>query len=244
MKIALAQIKPQKGMLSENMEKHIRFIHHAIEKNCDAIFFPELSLSSYEPGLAKSLAANPNNSIFQEIKYISDTEEILIGLGMPYKSDTGIHISMFVYQPNQAPQVYSKQRLHEDELPYFNPGDKQILIQLKNKQIAPAICYESLQESHAAKAILMGAEIYLASVAKPQSGIEKALKHFPSIAKKYSTTVLLVNAIGYCDNFESAGNTAIWNKHGVLIGKLSSDEEALLIYDTEKTSCYHSEKLK
>jgi predicted amidohydrolase len=42
----------------KNIDNHIKFIHIALSHHADAIFFPELSLTSYEPELAYDLAIN------------------------------------------------------------------------------------------------------------------------------------------------------------------------------------------
>ncbi len=118
---------------------------------------------------------------------------------MPTNSNSGIKISMLIFQPNSPRQTYSKQQLHSDEFPYFVNGEKQIILTVDNKKIAPAICYESLQADHSDNAKKLGAEIYVASVAKSQNGIDKAIKHYPEIAQKYSIPILMSNCIGYCD---------------------------------------------
>ena len=81
------------------------------------------------------------------------------------------------------------------------------------------------------KAIAAGANIYLASVAKSQKGINKAKAYFPKAAKQHSIPILMANCFGYCDNFQSVGQSAVWNKAGEMIGQLSDKEAGLLIYD-------------
>jgi hypothetical protein len=41
------------------------------------------------------------------------------------------------------------------------------------------------------------------------------------------------NCISYCDNFESVGNSSVWSKEGLLLAKLDSKKEGLIIFDTE-----------
>src|SRR5688572_10593190 len=98
----------------------------------------------------------------------------------------GIHISMIIFQPNQKTEIYSKQNLHEDELPFFVPGKNDLMLNIRDKKIAPAICYESLLPEHAATAAKNGANVYLASVAKSANGITKAYNHYPQVANTYS----------------------------------------------------------
>lgn len=152
---------------------------------------------------------------------------------MPTKTNSGIKISMIIFQPDTPRQTYSKQQLHSDEFPYFINGEKQIILTVDNKKIAPAICYESLQTDHSENVNKLGAEIYVASVAKSQNGIDKAMKHYPAVAKKFSIPVLMSNCVGYCDNFQSVGKSSIWTKQGNLAGQLDDKLEGILIFDTE-----------
>ncbi len=233
MRISIAQTRPIKGDMVANIETHKKFTNLAVSYKADAIFFPELSITGYEPKLAKQLATNQDDNRFDDFQKISDIKNITIGIGVPTVGETGILISMIIFQPNTERQTYSKQQLHSDEFPYFVNGQQQIILTVKNKQIAPAICYESLQPEHSENAFKGGAEIYIASVAKSANGVGKAFDHFPKIAKQYSMPVLMSNCLGLCDDFESTGNSAIWNKDGLLSGQLNETDEGILIFDTE-----------
>lgn len=233
MKICVAQTRSIKGDISANIETHKKIIGVAISYSADSIFFPELSLTGYEPKLASALAINENSDEFDEFQEISNKSKITIGVGMPTKINTGIRISMILFQPNAPRQTYSKQQLHSDEFPYFVNGAKQTILTINNKKIAPGICYESLQKEHSNNAKILGAEIYIASVAKPQNVINKAMNHYAEVAKKLAMPVLMSNCIGYCDNFESVGQSAVWTKQGELVGQLDDKTEGLLIFETE-----------
>jgi predicted amidohydrolase len=233
MKICVAQTRPSRGDIQKNIDTHKKMINIAVRHGAGVIVFPELSVTGYEPELAKDLAAYPDDKIFDSFQEISNTSKITIGVGMPTKSSPGIFISMLIFQPQQPRQTYSKQFLHEDEFPYFINGKGQVFLTIENIKIAPSICYESLLPEHAANASKNGAAIYIASVAKSASGVEKAFKHFPEMANKYAMTVLMANAVGPCDNFESAGKTSIWSNKGLLVGQLNDTHEGILIIDTE-----------
>jgi predicted amidohydrolase len=234
MKISVAQIRPASGDMAKNLDAHLRFIQLAASLAVDALFFPELSLTGYEPGLAKELATTPTDPRFNGFQEISNRQNITIGLGVPTINNPGICISMLIFQPNKPRQTYSKQQLHPDEFPFFVPGDQQTFVTVNHTKIAPAICYESLQPNHAATTHKMGAEIYVASVAKSRNGLNKALIHYPAVAKEYGMPVLMANCVGYCDNFVSLGNSSVWTNQGVLVGQLDDTSEGLLIFDTER----------
>lgn len=233
MKIAVSQTKPIKGNISANIETHKTLIDLAISQKADAIFFPELSITGYEPELASELATHQNDNIFDNFQETSNRNKITIGLGIPTKTTIEPKISMIIFQPDKPRQTYSKQQLHSDEFPFFTNGEEQIILTVNNEKIAPAICYESLQNDHSENANKLGAEIYVASVAKSQNGIDKAMVHYPTIAKKYSMPVLMSNCVGFCDNFQSVGKSAVWTKQGILNGQLDDQSEGVLIFDTE-----------
>ncbi len=232
MKICVGQTKPVKGDIQSNIDNHKKLIDLAVANGANTIIFPELSITGYEPALAKELATAPDDSRFDDFQTISDTWQVTIGIGVPTKNNAGICISMVIFQPQQARQVYSKKYLHPDEEPFFVSGQNSFSL-IGNTDIAPAICYELSVPAHSENAYKSGARIYIASVAKTDDGMEKAIEILSGIAKKYSMTVLLSNCVGYCDNFESAGKTSAWNNKGALLGQLDKTHEGIIIVDTD-----------
>ncbi len=234
MKIAIAQSQSIKGAIEKNIKRHIQFIEKAIEFKSDLIVFPELSITNYEPELAAELAKNINDSIFDIFQQYSDTHQITIGIGMPTGKEKDIKISMLIFQPNQKRVIYSKQYLHSDELAYFQKGNSQTFFTIKGIKIGIAICYESLQLAHFLNCKKDDATIYIASVAKSQKGIEKTIPYFQEISSEYQTPILMVNSVGYCDNFKSMGQSAVWDKKGNLMKQLDDRSEGMIVVDTKK----------
>ena len=231
MKICAAQVRPYRGDIPKNIESHLKFIEHASTVGANLIVFPELSLTGYEPELAGKLAMEQDDSRLDVFRDMSNEENITICAGLPTIGESGIHITMAIFTPGVDTQVYSKQLLHSDELPYFVPWEDELLLHIDGKRIAPAICYEALRSEHSDKAGSQNADIYLTSVVKSAEGIEKAYDQFPEIAKQYSMTVLMSNAVGECEIFKSNGSSACWDDTGNLIGSLDDVSEGLLVYD-------------
>lgn len=233
MKICAAQINSIPGNIQENIENHKKWINLAASFSADAVFFPELSLTGYEPNLAKKLAVNLDDKRLGVFQRISDSSHISIGIGAPTRHRNGICISMVIFQPKQKRRLYSKQYLHEDEEPYFVSGNKSPLLTIGNQKIAIAICYEISVPAHCKMAYESGATIYLGSVAKFTSGIDKAVEKLSQIADKYSMTVLMANCIGVADGQKCAGKSSVWNDRGILLGQLNDSDEGMLILDTQ-----------
>ena len=231
MKIALAQIQPTKGNIAVNIQQHKYWVEQAIQQEATLIVFPELSLTGYEPNLAQELAITSMDSRLEELQLLSTTHSIIIGLGAPVKTTNGIHIGLILLHPHQSRQIYLKKYLHTDEVPFFVTGENEELF-IAGTSIAPAICYELSVTAHFQAAQKKQANYYLASVAKTEKGMQAARERLSTLAKTYQLPTLLVNCVGFCDNFESAGQSAVWDATGNLLGQLSKDEEGLLIYDS------------
>lgn len=127
MKICVAQTKPIKGDIQSNIDNHKKLIDLATFNKADTVIFPELSITGYEPELSKELATNQDDSRFDDFQMIADTKQITIGVGVTTKNNTGICISMILFQPYKARQTYLKKYLHSDE-EVFLLADKVILV--------------------------------------------------------------------------------------------------------------------
>lgn len=234
MKICIAQTKPVKGDINKNLANHKVFIEHAISNGADVIVFPELSLTGYEPTLAKDLATTQNDIRLDTFQEISDLNNIVIGVGLPTRENNNIFISMIIFQPHRARITYSKQYLYPTEIDYFTAGKKPIYLNFKdNNIVAPAICWELSNPEHSEAAHKNKANIYIASVLNSVSGVDNDIKKLSDIAKKYSMTVFMANYVGKSGGYDCAGKTSIWNNHGDLIGQLNDRNEGVLIFDTE-----------
>ncbi|WP_247236200.1 carbon-nitrogen hydrolase family protein [Telluribacter sp. SYSU D00476] len=233
MKLCVAQTRPVRGDIEQNIESHQKLIELALSHGATTILFPELSITGYEPELAEALATGPDDHRLDPFQQISDERQVTLGIGVPTRSDKGLHISLVVFQPQQDRQLYCKRYLHPDEYPYFVSGTSTTRLSGLHGRMALAICYELSVPRHAEEASRQGASIYLASVAKSVEGVGKAHPRLAEIASTYSMTTLMANSVGYCDTFTCGGRSAIWNSAGKRVGQLDDTSEGLLIYDTD-----------
>jgi predicted amidohydrolase len=231
MKLCVAQTKPVSGDIQTNIRRHTALLDLA--SGGDVILFPELSLTGYEPTLARQLAIDPGDSRLHEFQVISDSRGIRIGVGVPTRSATGVCITMILFQPHNPRLIYAKGHLHPDEEPFFVSGQNVTTINVDGIVIAPAICYELSVPPHVEKASRGGASVYMTSVAKTSKGLEAAIPTLEGTARSYSMTVLMSNCVGECDGCECAGKTSIWDSNGMLLAQLNDRDEGILMIDTE-----------
>ncbi|MFK3722131.1 carbon-nitrogen hydrolase family protein [Pseudomonas fulva] len=233
MKLCAAQLGSVKGDFAANVRRHLACIEQAANLGAAVIVFPELSLTGYEPTIARQAALPLSSPRLDQLQAASDRLGIIVAAGLPLPTPNGVQIGMPIFTPSAPRQAYAKQRLHEDELPYFNPGVSTSLIQAAQHRIAPAICYESMFMAHAASAKERGADIYLVSVAKTAKGVGEGHVHYPQVAREMGLIVLMANCVGPADQFQAAGGSAAWDRKGRLLGCLDPHSEGLLLLDTE-----------
>jgi predicted amidohydrolase len=232
MRICAAQLAAVRGDIAANVARHVAFAELASSRNADLVLFPELSLTGYEPALASDLATDAGDPRLDALQALADARRIIIVAGLPTRSGSGPRISLIVFRPLERRLTYSKQRLHADELSWFSSGDEQLVIDAGGHRLAPAICFESLQPEHAAAVADLGADTYVASVAKPHRSVVVAHQHYPAIARRHSMIVLMANCVGPCDDFIAAGRSAAWTERGRLAAELPDRDEGIVVIDT------------
>lgn len=233
MKIGIAQIKPVKGSIEQNLNNHIKIINKAAEKKADLMMFPELSLTGYEPELAMKLRTTESDKRLDSIQELSDQNKMIIGVGLPTVTDDKIFISMVIFRPAKERITYSKQHLYPTETGIFTAGYNPLVICVdRDHIIAPAICCELSHEEHQRNACQNHATIYIASVLNSVNGVDADIKKLSEIAKRYKMHTFMANYIGHSGGYECAGKSSIWDNKGELIAQLDTETEGILIYDT------------
>ncbi len=238
MRICVAQTRPIRGDIQRNILSHERLLRLAVSHRADTVIFPELSLTGYEPELAKALAVEPQDRRLDVLQRICDNSGVTVGVGVPTRSSKGTFISMVILGPEQSRHAYSKRYLHADEEKFFAVGEGMPRLAYGDGSVlALAICFELSVVEHAEEASAAGATIYLASVAKPSSpragGLDKACSRLSEIAKSYSMAVLMANSVGRSGRMQCGGRSSVWDNAGTLLGEMNDIDEGVLVLDTK-----------
>lgn len=238
MKIALAQTQPIKGDIDQNIRNHIHIAELASNEKCDIVVFSELSLTGYEPEIAVKNATTLEDSRFEELQHTSIDLNITIAAGLPLKSDKGVYISLVLFEPNKQPWIYSKQFLHEDEEPFFIPGNHSNGIILGSCNVGLAICYELSVDDHLEKSLQNGAQVYLTSVAKHSTGVKEASARLSNVAKRFNIQTMMVNCTGEFDGVQCSGNSSVWGTDGTLLARLDDNSQGLILFETNSQEVF------
>jgi predicted amidohydrolase len=228
MKIGIAQIQSHPADIDTNITHHVQVIERAADHQVELLVFPELSLTHYDTLMAATAAVSLDDPRFQQL---STANDMTVCVGVPLRGKSGVTISMLIFQPEKAVEVYSKQYLHADEEPFFVPGSA-AAITLPD-HLAFAICYDLAVPQHAQDAHTHGASVYIASVAKTPTGVVKASERLATIARTYGMTVFMSNCVGACEGGTGGGQSALWNTKGELLVQMDATQEGVIVYNPQ-----------
>ncbi len=224
-----AQSRSVRGDIEGNVKRHLRLIEKASEHGASLIVFPELSLTGYEPDLAKSHHLEPGDAQLDAFQEMSDKHTLKILVGAPYREGESLHIAAFLYQPGEAPMVYTKHHLHDGEEKYFDPGTRGLTFDVPGEKASVAICADIAHPEHAENAAANGATLYAAGVLITPSGYNADAALLQGYAEDHNMMVVMANYASSSGGFESAGKSAIWDQLGNLKAIGPPQGEALVI---------------
>jgi len=93
------------------------------------------------------------------------------------------------------------------------------------------ICADITHPVHPANAAEKETTLYAVGIFYTPKGIAEAHRDLSLYAQQHSMNVWMANYGGPSYGFEAAGQSAFWNNKGEMIGKLSEDEEGLLVVE-------------
>jgi len=227
-KIAVAQIGVVKADVEENSKRHMAAIQQASLHHINYLVFPELSLTGYEPELAKSLAFTKEDSRLTDFIAAASHYQMTIVLGAPIKSTDLPRIGMIIISPQGYVEVYEKMHLHAGESEYFNAGKTPCLRKLGNTVIAHAICADTNHPEHVKNYAQLGADIYIAGVLVSAAGYQADSAMMSAHAKRHNVLVLMANHNQATGQWKPIGKSAVWSANG-LLAQANELDNALVI---------------
>ncbi|ENN9979098.1 carbon-nitrogen hydrolase family protein [Vibrio vulnificus] len=229
--ISLAQIPVVRGDLPSNLAQHIYMIERSAKHDADVVVFPELSLTGYELELANELALLPEAESIQSLSQASVEHHVIVIAGCPLRHDDAAKptISAVICFPDGRVELYDKQYLHEGEAQFCSSGSSDYVFNVKEQQIALAICADFTHAEHAQRAKALGADLYLVSALISKNGYETDAKILSDIASEHAFPVLLSNHISPTGGWVTCGKSSIWNAQGKRLTEADSKEAGLIL---------------
>ncbi|WP_340678987.1 carbon-nitrogen hydrolase family protein [Paraglaciecola sp.] len=228
LKIAVAQVASIKGNIDENIKTHIEAIEKASSLGVSYIVFPELSLTGYEPEIAKYLAFSDDDIRLKPLIDSAIKNNIKIGVGAPLDTDGLPKIGLIIISQAGSIETYSKIFLHAGEERYFSKGTQHKILTISNTKIANAICADTNDEAHVKTSSELGASVYIAGVLITEGGYESDTAVMNSYASKYNILVAMANHNQPTGGWAPIGKSAIWTNAG-LLASATETQNALVV---------------
>ncbi|MCC2604791.1 carbon-nitrogen hydrolase family protein [Planctobacterium marinum] len=178
--------------------------------------FPELSLTGYEPELAKELSFTHEDSRLQPLIDMAIDKNISIGAGAPLKGENLPKIGLLFISAAGTVESYAKMNLHPGEDKFFDKGEHFHHVNLGGYLVDNAICADTNNEKHAEHYFGLGAAIYVAGVLITKGGYQADTEVMKNYAKKFDLLVAMANHNRPTGGWAAAGKSAIWSKDGLL----------------------------
>ena len=229
--VAAAQTVPVPGTVEANLEAHARLVRAAADHGARWVVFPELSLTGYEPELARELAFDPDDARLDPLIRLSAEHDTTILAGAPVRLPTGLHVGAFIVSPQGSVDVYTKRHLGEGEDAFFNAGTLDPSIRIGDKPAAIAVCADANHPSHARRAAERGAKIYLVSTFITPSELDRKAELLRDYATRHRMVVVFANYGGPSGGMEAGGRSAVWDSSGTLLARLDGAGEGLDLVD-------------
>ncbi|GGY85470.1 carbon-nitrogen hydrolase family protein [Pseudoduganella plicata] len=227
---AAAQTVVLKGDIAANVARHVVLAAIAARHGARMIVFPELSLTGYEPELARELALAPDDVRLDPLRDAARCEGIFIVAGAPLRHGDGLPlIAALTFLPDGGTQVYTKQHLHGGEEAAFACGRGGAALTVEGAHVALAVCAEIGHASHAAAAAQAGAQLYAASVLVSEAGYTADAALLQAHAATHALPVLVANYGGPSGGWQCAGRSALWDEAGTLVAAAPGGGECLLL---------------
>jgi len=260
MKIAIAQLNPTIGDITNNAQSIINAANNASKQNARLLLTPELSLCGYPP---RDLLLYPGfvEQMSQELKAIATQlpKEIAVLVGTvevnPHATSKGqkpLYNSMALLEGGEIKEVFHKRLLPTydvfDEDRYFEPGYEANYFTLDDTKIGVSICEDlwndeqfwgkrSYEVNPIEELAQLGVDVIVNLSASPytvgKQKLREAMLHHA--ATSYQQPILYANQVGGNDDLIFDGNSVAFNSAGEVICRGKSFETDLIVVDLEET---------
>jgi len=224
LKIAVAQIRSEKGKIENNISNHLHVIDMAGSINNSLLVFPELSLTGYEPELASSLAITAEDTRLKELADSAVRNNVWVMVGAPLRNGANIEVGAIVFSPLGEISTYSKMHLHPGEEKYFTASHKPKIIEIHSQKIGLAICADTDNHEHVAYYAKQGVSAYVAGVLISAGGYTSDTEKMKAYAKQHNMLVAMANHNHRTGGWSPIGKSASWSGGGLLsVGSEDTD---------------------
>ena len=259
MKIAIAQLNPTIGDITNNAQQIITAAKDAAKQNVRLLLTPELSLCGYPP---RDLLLYPGfgSLMSQELKAIAiqlpKNIAVLVGTveTNPHAASKGqkpLYNSMALLDAGEVKQIFHKRLLPTydvfDEDRYFEPGYEANYFSLDEIKIGVSICEDlwndeqfwgkrSYEFNPIEELAHLGVDLIVNLSASPytvgKQKLREAMLHHAAIS--YQKPILYANQVGGNDDLVFDGNSFALNSAGEIVSRAQGFDTDLVIVEWDQ----------
>jgi len=248
--VALAQISPKLGNLSDNLSVHLRCIERARSSGANLVVFPELSLTGYIlQDLVPDTAIDPKDpSVLQPL--LSLCKDIACVFGFVEASSRFNYYNAAAYvSDGEIKHIHRKLYLPTygmfDEMRFFSMGESLRTFDTPFGQMGILICEDLWHPSTIYLHAQEGANAVLVISSSPGRGVRrgKTLQSSESWENLLKTTAqfytlynVYVNRVGFEDGANFPGGSVVVSPEGEVIARANYFEEDFVVteFDLEE----------
>jgi len=237
LQICLIQDRFLVGDIKANTRKIISLSRAAQQAGADIAIFPELALSGYPPedllmrqGFIKQLEAG-----IAEIA--KNTSDLIVVFGAPVLNQHELFNAAIVCEHGEVIGEYHKYSLPNyavfDEKRYFQPGNKSLVIECKQRKVGIVICEDAWFDEPIQNAVDAGAETIVILNASPyhRNKHQQRLDMLKHRQKRAAVPIFYLNLVGGQDELIFDGDSMVLTADSQLVGRGPDFEAALLQYN-------------
>lgn len=238
-RIALAQLNPTVGALSDNAALILRAARMAAAQGAALFATPELTLCGYPPDdlVLRRLFLDETRRTIDRLARALPTQLIAI-IGAPQPTAGRPHNAAWVLHRGRVAAVYAKILLAQggvfDEERVFEPGERPLVLRLGSVRIGLHICEDSWHPDAPPSTALRGAvHAVLNLSASPYQQDKYALRRraIQRAAAAIGSPFAYVNLVGGQDELVFDGGSFVMDHRGRLLMRARCFEEDLLVCD-------------
>jgi predicted amidohydrolase len=218
------------GDCEANIAAHAAAIAEAARRQVAVLIFPELSLTGYEPDLARELAMTPQDDRLLPLAALARRHAIEAVVGAPL--DVGADkpaLGAIVLGADGSRRTYCKMHLGASERAFFSPGNQPLVLSAGGHKVGLAICADSSQASHPQTYADLDADIYAAGVFLNREWYLTDAPRLADYAVRYGLLTVMANHAASLGTHTSVGKSTLWSPGGTILAQAEDTETALLI---------------
>jgi predicted amidohydrolase len=246
-RVALVQFAPRLGDVSENLDRHLRFIEIAKRKKSGLVVFPELSLTGYTlMDLVPEVAIDPARSrVLERLKSASRGIDIVLGFMM--EKTKGIYHNAAAYL-NRGEIVHLHRKVFLptggmfEEAKFFAKGRHFAAFDTRFGRAGIMVCRDFLSLASNYLLFADGAEFIIVISAAPGRGISEepgfaSTRMWRLMGEAVSTFctafVIYCNRVGFEDGKAFGGGSFVFSPAGRPLYQASEIEEETAFIDLD-----------